>query len=74
MWEWEPRIEKLNLAARQYGAGVSAGVGHVALSARMNHETGMWIIQTDASNAFNPVLREPMRLHASAYGVHGQVL
>ena len=50
-------MEKLNLEARQYGVGVSGGVEHVALRARIHHETSNWIIQTDA---FNSVLRKPM--------------
>ena len=36
------------------------GAEHVALRARIHHETGHWIIQTDASDAFNSVLRQPM--------------
>ena len=33
---------------------------HVALRARIHHETGSWIFQTGASNAFNSVFRKPM--------------
>ena len=33
---------------------------HVALRARIHHEAGNWIIQKDASNAFNSVFRKPM--------------
>ena len=40
--------------------GVSGGVEHVALLVRMHYETGNWIIQIDASNAFRSVLRKPM--------------
>ena len=53
-------MEKLNLEARQYGVGVSGGVEHVALRARIHHAAGNRIIQTDASNAFNSVFRKPM--------------
>ena len=65
--EWRPRMEELNLEASQYGIGVSGGVEqHVALRARIHHEAGNWIIQTDASNAFNSVLRKPMLQQVSA--------
>ena len=50
-------MEKLNREARQYGVGVSGGVEHVASRARIHHEAGNWIIQTDVSNAFNSVFR-----------------
>ena len=60
MGEWRPRIEELNIEARQYGVGVSGGVEHVAQRARIHHETGNWIIQTDASSAFNSVFWNPM--------------
>ena len=53
-------MKKLNLEARQYGAGVSGWVEHVALRAIIHHEAGNWIIQTGASNAFNSVQRKPM--------------
>ena len=53
-------MEELNLEDRQCGVGVSGEAGHVALRARMHHEVENWIIQTDASNAFNLVLRKPM--------------
>ena len=49
-----------NLEARQYGVGVSGGVEHVALRARIHHEAGNSIIQRDASNAFNSTFRKPM--------------
>ena len=39
---------------------------HVALRARINHEADNWIIQTDAPNAFNPILRKPMLEHVAA--------
>ena len=52
-------MEELHLEARQYGVGVSGGVQHVALRARIHHDTGNWITQTDASNAFNSVFRNP---------------
>ena len=48
------------LEARHYGVGVSGGVEHVALRARIHHEAGSWIIQIDAPNAFNSVFRKPM--------------
>ena len=51
-------MENLNLEARQYRVGVSGGVEHVTLRARIHHEAG--IIQTDVSNAFNSVFRKPM--------------
>ena len=60
MREWRPRMEELNLEARQYGVGVLGGVEHAALRARIHHEAGNWIIQKDASNAFNSVFRKPM--------------
>ena len=60
MREWRPRMEEVNLEARQYGDGVWGGVEHVALHARIDHEAGNWIIQTDASNAFNSVFWKPM--------------
>ena len=60
MREWRPRTEELNLEARQYGAGVSGGVEHVALRTRIHHEAGNGIIQTDASKAFNSVFRMPI--------------
>ena len=53
-------MEELYLEARQYGVRVSGGVEHVALRARIHHEEGNWLIQTDASNAFNSVFRKPM--------------
>ena len=53
-------MEDLNLEARQHGVGVSGGVEYVALRARIHHEAGNWIIQTDASNAFNSVYLKPM--------------
>ena len=40
MREGRPRMEELNLEARQYGVGVSEGVEHVALRARIHHEAG----------------------------------
>ena len=39
---------------------VSEGVEHAAFRARIHHEAGNWIIQTDASNTFNSVFRKPM--------------
>lgn len=60
MRQWRPRMEELNIEARQYGVGVAGGVEHVALRARVHHEAGNWVIQTDASNAFNSILRKPM--------------
>ena len=39
---------------------------HVALRARTHHEAGNWIIQPDASNAFNSVLRKLMLEHLTA--------
>ena len=60
MREWRPRMEELNLEARQYGVGVSGGVEHVALRTQIHHEAGNWIFQTDVSNAFNSVFRKPM--------------
>ena len=60
MREWRPRIEELNLEAKHYGVGVSGGVEHVVLRARIHHEAGNRLTQTDASNAFNSVLRKPM--------------
>ena len=53
-------MEELNLEARQYGFGVSGGVEHVPLRARIDNEAGNCMIQTDASNAFNSVFRKPM--------------
>ena len=53
-------MEELNDEPRQFGAGVSGGVEHVALRARIHHEAGNWIILTDASGAFNSILRKPM--------------
>lgn len=47
MNEWRPRVEELNVA-RQYGVGVSGWVEHVALRARIYHDTGNWTIQRDA--------------------------
>ena len=58
MREWRSRMEELNLEARQYWVGTSGGVEHVALRTRIYHEAGNWIIQIDASNAFNSVLLE----------------
>ena len=58
MRELRLRMENLNLEARQYRVGVSGGVEHVTLRARIHHEAG--IIQTDVSNAFNSVFRKPM--------------
>ena len=60
MGEWRPRMEELSLEARQCRVGVSGGVEHVALLARIHHKARNWIIQTDVSNAFNSVLRKPM--------------
>ena len=53
-------MEELSLEARQCRIGVSGGVEHVALLARIHHKARNWIIQTDVSNAFNSVLRKPM--------------
>ena len=53
-------MEDLNLEARQYGVGVSGGGEHVAISARIHHEVGNWIIQIVASNAFTSVFRKPI--------------
>ena len=53
-------MEEPNLEASQYGVGVSRGVEHGALRVRVHHEVGNCIAQTDASNAFNSVLRNPM--------------
>ncbi|CAN0399642.1 unnamed protein product, partial [Scytosiphon promiscuus] len=54
------------LEARQYGIGVSRGVEHLALRARIHHEEGNWIIHTDASNVLNSVLRKPMLKRVAA--------
>ena len=59
MREWRPRMDEFNLEARQYGVGVSGRVEHVAYRARIHHEAGNWLIQTDTSNAFNSVFRKP---------------
>lgn len=61
MREWRPPMEDLNLESRQYGAGVSEGVEHVVLHARIHREAVNWIIQTDASNTFNSAIRKPTR-------------
>ena len=53
MREWRPRMDEFNLEARQYGVGVSGRVEHVTLRARIHHEAGNWLVQTDAPNAFN---------------------
>ena len=42
------------------GLGYRGGVAHVVLRARIQHEAGNWIIQTNAFNAFNSVQRKPM--------------
>ena len=59
MREWGPRLEELNLEATEQGVGVSGGVDHLAIHARILHEAGRWVIQTDASNAFSSVLQKP---------------
>ena len=46
-------MEERNLEARQNGVGVSGRVEHVTLRARIHHEAGNWLVQTDAPNAFN---------------------
>lgn len=45
-------MEELNLEASQYEVGVSGGVEHEALRNS--------IVQTDAPNAFNSILHNPM--------------
>lgn len=52
----ETTYGELNLDATQYGVRVK----QIALRARIHHEAGDWIIQTDASNVFNSVLRKPV--------------
>ena len=59
------RVETTYIGAQSRGYavwdwGIGGGVAHVVLRARIQHEAGNWIIQTNAFNAFNSVQRKPM--------------
>lgn len=60
--QWRPRLEEVNREVRHFGITVPAGVEHVGLGARTQHDTDNWLVITDCSNAFNTVKR--MRLLA----------
>ena len=52
MRQWRPRLEDINLEARQFEVGVRGGVEQLALCTRVHHEVRNWLILSDCSNTF----------------------